>query len=225
MIAMKPPHKFFESFIDNDLDFLFDYLVEKQSELLSGSLAPIPEDVLSKYNKDNGPTTQLGNYYNIFNFENNEIKNLKISLSNLTKEACEYYNLNYEELDFMVHGWYNLDYKTYGSWDEKKQKIMAVNGGVSPINNAHSFHDHAEGTGAPIFHGYYCVNAEPSITFYKINKQVLFENHNKNNRAIVSETGHPHGRDDWYEDKPRITIAYDIAPKDSHVVTELWTKL
>jgi hypothetical protein len=79
--------------------------------------------------------------------------------------------------------------------------------------------------GAPIFHGYYCVNAEPSITYYKINGNDLFENHNKNNRAIVSETGHPHGRDDWYEDKPRITIAYDIAPKNSHVVTDLWISL
>jgi len=212
MIAMKPPHKFFESFVDNDLDSLFNYLVSKQNDILSGLVGNIPEDVLSKYNKDNGPTTQLGNYYNVFNFDIDSIKNLQNSLSKLIKDACEYYDLNYDILDFMIHGWYNLDYKTYGS-------------GVSPINNSHTFHDHAEGTGAPIFHGYYCVNAEPSITYYKINREVLFENHNKNNRAIVSETGHPHGRDDWYEDKPRITIAYDIAPKDSHVVTDLWIKL
>lgn len=225
MIAMKPSHKFFEVFVDNDLNSLFDYLLVKQDELLSGSLVSIPEDVLSKYNKDNGPTTQLGGYYNVFNLEHDGIAELKQSLSNLMKDASDYYGLDYESLDFMIHGWYNLDYKTYASWDDKKQKMMAMNGGVSPINNAHSFHDHAEGTGSPIFHGYYCVNAEPSITYYKINREILFENHNKNNRAIISETGHPHGRDDWYEDKPRITIAYDIAPKESHVVTDLWVKL
>jgi hypothetical protein len=41
--------------------------------------------------------------------------------------------------------------------------------------------------------------------------RMYFENINKNNRLVVSETGHPHGRDDWYEERPRITIAYDIA--------------
>ena len=68
--------------------------------------------------------------------------------------------------------------------------------------------------GAPWFHGYYCVNAEPSSTFYQINgdESNVFENINKNNRAILSETGHPHGRDDWFQEKPRITIAYDISP-------------
>lgn len=213
MIAMKPPHKFFESFIDNDLDSLFNYLLLKQEDILSGSVGNIPEDVLSKYDKSNGPTTQLGGFYNIFNFDNENINNLKNHLRNITKDACTYYGISFDESDFMIHGWYNLDYKTQGT------------SGVSPLKNDIFFHDHAEGLGAPIFHGYYCVNAEPSITYYKINGNNLFENHNKNNRAIVSETGHPHGRDDWYEDRPRITIAYDIAPKNSHVVTDLWISL
>lgn len=224
MIAMKPQHKFFESYVENDLDSLFSYLLVKQEELLSGVLVEIPSDVLSKYNKQNGPTTQLGGYYNVFKLNHEGILKLKENLSKIMKDASEYYGLDYEESQFMIHGWYNLDYRSYTSWDDKKQKLTTVNG-VSPIKNSHSFHDHAEGTGSPIFHGYYCVNAEPSITYYKINREVLFENHNKNNRAIVSETGHPHGRDDWYEDKPRITIAYDIAPKKSHVVTDLWIDL
>ena len=38
------------------------------------------------------------------------------------------------------------------------------------------FHDKV---GAPHFHGYYCVNAEPSITYYNINDNIV-ENHNKN---------------------------------------------
>lgn len=213
MIAMKLSHKFFEAYLDNDLNNLYDYLVIKQEEILSNQLTEIPIEVLSKFDKTNGPTTQLGMYYNIFDFDNEMINKLKNALNVLTKEACEYYNINFESSNFMIHGWYNLDFKKQGDV------------GVNPLQNEIFFHDHAEGLGAPIFHGYYCVNAEPSITYYKIDGVTLFENHNKNNRAIVSETGHPHGRDDWYEDKPRITIAYDIAPKDSHVVTNKWVKL
>ena len=63
-------------------------------------------------------------------------------------------------------------------------------------------------------HGYYCVNAEPSVTYYNIDKKdVIFENVNINNRAILSETSHPHMKGKWSEDKPRITIAYDIVTK------------
>lgn len=219
MIAFqKKEHKFFDAYLDNDLDSLFDYLSLQQEKLLLNELVNIPEEVVSQYNKENGPTTQLGRYYNVFNFDNVNIHNLKNALNLLTKEACEYYNIDFEKSEFMIHGWYNLDGKT--------NKVVIDSGhGVNPLKNENFFHDHAEGLGAPIFHGYYCVNAEPSITYYKINGTELFENHNKNNRAIVSETGHPHGRDDWYEDKPRITIAYDIAPKTSHVVTENWITL
>jgi hypothetical protein len=71
------------------------------------------------------------------------------------------------------------------------------------------------GKGSPDFHGYYCVNAEPSVTFYLIDKVTEFENININNRAVVSETGHPHAPDNWYSREPRITIAYDIIPDPS----------
>jgi hypothetical protein len=37
-------------------------------------------------------------------------------------------------------------------------------------------------------------------------------NINKNNRAILSETGHSHAMADWDWEGPRITIAYDVVP-------------
>jgi hypothetical protein len=40
----------------------------------------------------------------------------------------------------------------------------------------------------------------------------LVDNVNKNNRAILSETGHPHAMGDWDWEGPRITIAYDVVP-------------
>ncbi len=197
----KPGHKFFERFLDNDLDSLYTYLYSKAEDLVSGKIGNVPQDVLSNFNMLNGPATQLGEYYNIFTWNHPAINSLKESLRDIVLEATDYYGIDFEKENYYINGWFNLD---FSSPDNREI-------GVSPIKHPEHYHDHAGGTGAPVFHGYYCVNAEPSSTFYKIDKKYDFENINKNNRAIVSETGHPHGRDDWYEDKPRITIAYDIA--------------
>ena len=121
----------------------------------------------------------------------------------------------------MIHGWFNFDYPA------EKGKSW-----VSPLHNSEFFHDHSRAIGAPEFHGYYCVNAEPSKTFYQIGKDPnkIFENINKNNRLVISETGHPHGKDDWYEESNRITIAYDIMPlklvaDEQHISHKAWIPL
>jgi hypothetical protein len=207
------PHKFFERFLDNNLVSLYSYLENKTDEIVNGTLFHIDKERLSKFSKYNGPSTQLGAEYNVFNFDHQAIKALHNSLRDAIQEACEYYSVDFEKSDYRIHGWYNYDPKTEGG------------SGVNPIKNEMFMHDHMGGEGAPYFHGYYCVNAEPSITYYKINNKELFENHNKNNRAIISETGHPHGRDDWHEDKPRITIAYDISPFNLEEQTDKWIKL
>ena len=201
----KPDHKFFERYLDNDLDDLYDYLYGKAEELVSGNIGNIPEEILSKFDLHNGPATQFGEYYNIFTWDHVAIKKLKDALKDTIIEASEYYGIDFNNEDYYINGWFNLD---FCSPSDSKY-------GVSPIKHPEHYHDHAGGTGAPVFHGYYCVNAEPSTTFYKINRSIDFENINKNNRLVISETGHPHGRDDWYQDKPRITIAYDIAKKET----------
>lgn len=213
MIAMKPPHKFFERLLENDLDDLYISLENVLDKMLTGDVFNIPKDNIS-LSKHMGAPTVLGPYYNIFNFDHPGIKNLQYHLKEMTKEACIYYGHDYDSMEYMIHGWFNFDLKTEGT-----------SKGVNPLKNDHFFHDHMGGEGAPVYHGYYCVYAEPSITYYKINNETIFENHNKNNRAIVSETGHPHGRDDWFDDKPRITIAYDISPLLSNVPKDLWISL
>ena len=75
------------------------------------------------------------------------------------------------------------------------------------------WHDHG-GPYAPYFHGFYCVKAEPSITYYRVFEKET-ENHNIDNRMIVSEMGHPHAMGNWDWEGPRITIAYDIMPLNS----------
>ena len=213
MINEKRPHRFFDRILDNDLNDLHDYLTAKQEELLSGDLVDIEPEILAKFNVNNGPSTQLGSRYNIFDFEHAGIRKLADGVRQATVEACDYYEIDFDSMDYRIHGWFNLDHKTEGGT------------GVNPIKNENFFHDHMGGEGAPLFHGYYCVNAEPSTTYYKIDGETLFENHNVNNRLIVSETGHPHGRDDWFEDKSRITIAYDIAPFELDGKGDKWRVL
>lgn len=215
MIAVskeKKPHRFFETILENDLDDLYLYLKNKHKDMLEGKIETIPAKELEKFNELNGAPTQLGHYYNVFNFEHEGIQLLKNALSKTVEDASNYYGFDFNSMSYMIHGWFNLDYKSEG-------------GKVSPIERPEHYHDHMGGEGAPVYHGYYCVNAEPSITYYKINNEIDFENYNKNNRAIVSETGHPHGRDDWYQDKPRITIAYDICPAYMDIPTDIWIRL
>ena len=71
---MKKEHKFFERFLENDLDSLYTYLESKQLEILSGKIGNIPESTLSKYNVYNGPTTQLGMFYNVLTLITQELK-------------------------------------------------------------------------------------------------------------------------------------------------------
>lgn len=207
------PHRFFDRFLNNDLELLKNDILDYEKKLISNEIADIPDEVL-KFELENywSPGTTLGDYYNIFKFDNPQIQNIRVALRDAIKEASEYYGYPFEHQRFMVHGWFNVTYR-------KKPK--------NPTG-ANNYHDHMHGQGAPVFHGYYCVNAEPSSTWYKINgdDDSVFENVNINNRLVVSETGHPHGVGGWEFDEPRITIAYDVAPVNSSVtIGEHWIDL
>ena len=200
--------------LDNDLSLLTEYLLRIEKDLIFTDKFNVPSEIQDKFKVSPfGATTAMFNFYNIFNFDNSAIKNLKSSLVDLTKKACKYYEIDYSSSDYMINGWMNIDYgSAYGN---------------NPYNpdETENFHDHGNGGGAPVFHGYYCVNAEPSSTFYLIDRKNIFENINKNNRLILSETGHPHNIGNWTWEGPRITIAYDIAPKNIDYVSDGWISL
>lgn len=67
------------------------------------------------------------------------------------------------------------------------------------------------------WHGYYCVDVEPSHTSYKLpdNDGNITVIHNKNNLLVLSPSdGDIHKSSEWmYDDRPRITIAFDIVPR------------
>lgn len=186
-------HKFFESYLDVDVNALSSYIMSLKDKIANGLIDNIDSESLKKARD----LHDLGSLYNVFQFHNIEVNKLYRALRKLMIEVCEYYDLNFDDEQFMIQGWIN----TQGIKDPELSK------------DTH-YHDHLGGSGAPNFHGYYCINAEPSSTFYKIGGHSgnIVENINKNNRLIISETGHPHGIGPWHKDEPRITIAYDISP-------------
>ena len=67
------------------------------------------------------------------------------------------------------------------------------------------------------WHGFLCVDCEPSYTRYAIKdwpEEVLV--HSKNNLMVLSPSGRDrHRTAPWpFEDRPRLTIAFDIIPKE-----------
>lgn len=190
-------HKFFERYLNNDLKML-SLELEKRYALIKEAkvkgTTPLGENEL--WVSSGSFSTVKWREYNVFQFHISEVFNVYKAVSSMTKEACEYYDINFEEQQFMVQGWFNINEKQTGKL---------------------GWHNHGKaGVFAPLFHGYYCVNAEPSITYYKIVNDIkVFENVNKNNRAILSEMGHPHSQGDWSWEGKRITLAYDVCPLKS----------
>jgi hypothetical protein len=184
------PHRFFERFLNNDLQELTVELQDRYQKIQEAKVAgvtPVGENEFWK--QSNSVSTMKWRQYNVFQFHSSGLYNLYSSISDMVKEACQYYGLDFNEQQYMVQGWFNINYTKSGKLD---------------------WHDHGP-EGAPNFHGYYCVSAEPSTTHYRVfDKNV--ENNNLNNRAILSEMGHPHAQADWDWEGPRITVAYDVIP-------------
>lgn len=187
-------HKFFERYLDNDLDELAKFLEEKYELIENAKLRGVADmENDDKFWIESGSlSTVKWREYNVFQLYHTSLHKLYKELSDTVKEACEYYGVNFEEQQYYVQGWFNIN----------KAEVGKLN-----------WHDHG-GPSAPHFHGYYCVNAEPSTTHYKLfnDDSRIVDNVNKNNRLIVSEMGHPHAMGDWDWSGSRITIAYDIEP-------------
>ena len=140
-------------------------------------------------------------YYNVFDWPSIELYDILLKIKETLKNACAEYQIDYDEQKYMIHGWFN--YVT----------VKNFNG---PTENNLSWHDHGKRRNA--FHGYYCVNAEPSITHYKINEKNIDRN-NKNGRLIIAKTGIPHAVGRWEFSEPRITVAYNIMRLDDLLST------
>lgn len=184
------PHKFFERYLDNDLDKLKADLLLRYEMIESGEYQNVTKpNPFEPWASSKSVSTMKWREYNALQFHTPEIYNLYRGIRSTVKEACEYYEIDYDAQQFMIQSWFNINYAKLGKLD---------------------WHDHGP-DGAPNFHGYYCVSAEPSETHYiAFDEQKI--NHNVNNKLVISEMGHPHAMGNWDWDGPRITIAYDITP-------------
>jgi len=189
------PHMFFERYLNNDLDKMSSYLTKLYDDICNAKVrgvSPVGHKGEESWLESGSISTVKWSEYNVFQFYNEEIYNVFSNLKDLVHEACDYYGVDFKREKYYVQGWFNINDRKVGKLD---------------------WHDHG-GPWAPFFHGYYCIKAEPSSTFYKLENRedMVVENHNKNNRMIMSEMGHPHAQGDWDWDGQRITLAYDIVP-------------
>jgi hypothetical protein len=194
LLTRNKEHKFFERNLDIDLVELSKFLEEKYLLIENATLPGVTsmENDQGIFIESGSLSTVKWKEYNVFQFYHASLHKLYRAISDTVKEACEYYDVDFNKQNYYIQGWFNINRAEVGKLD---------------------YHDHGS-PGAPNFHGYYCVNAEPSVTHYKLfnDPSRIVDNVNKNNRLVVSEVGHPHAMGDWDWSGPRITIAYDVQP-------------
>ena len=129
------PHKFFEKYLDNDLENLSKELQIRYEKIKSAEVLGVtPTTDFESWQESNSVSTMKWRQYNVFQFHIPEIYNLFLALRDMAKEACEYYDIDFAKQQYMVQGWFNINS------NDKGGKL--------------DWHDHGPG-GAPFFHGYY----------------------------------------------------------------------
>ena len=106
------------------------------------------------------------------------------------------------EESYYIHGWFNV----YTKKDDE-------NRGYDHI----PWHKHLEIYHPHIYHGFYCANVQPSQTWYREGPESPEEEWVKHvdydDMIIYSPSSFEHSSTPWLEDKPRVTIAFDIIPE------------
>jgi hypothetical protein len=186
------PQKFFSRDLDLDLNKVSDTLKLEYDRIAKREMYGIAphSDSLDIFTYSKSLSTQKSREYNAFQMYYPFMHDLYSAVVSMTQEACKYYDIDYNGEQWYTQAWFNINST------EKGGKL--------------DWHDHIDPAfKIPSFHGYYCVNAEPSETHYKIGEEIK-TNLNKNNRAILSLMGYPHAMGDWEWEGERITIAYDV---------------
>jgi len=188
------PQKFFIRDLNLNLNKVSETLKLEYDRIAKCEMRGISphNEELDIFTYSNSVSTQKSREYNAFQMYYPFMHELYSAVVDMTREACKYYEIDYNSEQWVAQAWFNINSK------EKGGKL--------------NWHDHLDpNIKVPAFHGYYSVNAEPSQTHYNIDGQEKI-NENKNNRAILSLIGYPHAMGDWSWQGERITIAYDIFP-------------
>ena len=147
---MKKDHRFFDKKLSNNLIDLQTFLLDRYKEIEDVRMLGITELFsrgvdTERFLESKSISTIKWREYNDFAHYHEGLSELFLSIRELLKEACDYYEIDFFKEKFYIAGWFNVVEASKGKLD---------------------WHDHGDpGSG---FHGYYCVNAEPSITYYNI---------------------------------------------------------
>jgi len=138
---------------------------------------------------NNSISTRVYDTYNIFLCP-------QIGFAELYKLVINYFKTKESEYQkFSVAGWVNV-YEENDFLDWHKH------------GSSHHSHDGR-------WHGYVCVNAEPSKTLYRDSEGLVETIENKNSYITLSPGGLYHRTTPWEDTtKPRITIAFDFIKRD-----------
>jgi hypothetical protein len=190
----KKPQKFFYRDLNIDLNEATEILKMEYGRIERQEMFGIKEhsDEKDIFTYSKSLSTHKSREYNAFQMYYPFMHELYSAVVDMTREACEYYEIDYNSEQWLCQSWFNINST------EKGGKL--------------EWHDHIDPQyKVPAFHGYFAVNAEPSNTHYDVNNTEVINN-NKNNRAILSLMGFPHAMGPWNWDGDRITIAYDVLP-------------
>jgi hypothetical protein len=126
--------------------------------------------------------TSLHAYYNLLLFPNKELHKLYFHIREL------FYKTRVHDGEYYISMWCNIHYNGQNlDWHSHNP----------PEHNA--------------YHGYFAVDAEPSKTTYMLPDGTIEEVNNKNNQLVISRSdGDKHCVSVWNEERPRVTLAFDI---------------
>lgn len=182
------PYGFEEKLLTIPNDFN-DFLIKKSKELEKlhtelGYFCPTYEDGRPKeYCPCNDGHF---NYYNLFHFHHPFIFEIHKTIREMTINFCEKNNINFDEQMFMLHGFFS----------------------TAKIRKEFDWHDHGE---EPThLHGFLPIDAEPSETYYYIDKKFL-DIKTVNGRIVVGKNA-MHTKGTWNADRPRTVVAFNIKP-------------
>jgi hypothetical protein len=134
----------------------------------------------------------------------------------ITTQVHEQYNL----LMYRFKGFHSLYFEIQKLFQQinKNEDTYYINCWLNIYQKGHflDWHEHYPKR-ANAFHGFYCIDCEPSKTTYKIpNVPEPVDVINENNLLVISpSTGDWHRTWPWeFGDRDRITIAFDIVPAE-----------
>ena len=175
-------------------DYLFHpdncSILEESCLLLSEEVENRYADWMQTWEEDymkfaeGSPSTQLYETYNVFLCPMHGFAELYNLIIKYFKDKEPSFK------DYAVAGWVNV-YRDGGYLDWHK--------------HGKDIHQH-DGR----WHGYVCVNAEPSKTLYRNDNGLVKTIENQNGYITLSPAGMAHRTTPWNETRPRITIAFDF---------------